>query len=136
MGAIFARHDMTTTDRKLRKARDRSSRKLIERLRKTASPYRRYLIKVAVSVVVVFVLYGFLCGEYGFLNLLRMQRHKSRLEQEKRELIAEIVDMEIRLKRLESDSLYIQKLAREKYGLAREGEVIIRVPERIDYQSE
>jgi len=65
-----------------------------------------------------------------------MERNRSWLEMEKRQLTAEIVDLEIRYNRLLSDSLFIQKLAREKYGLARDGEVIIRVPEDISYRPE
>jgi len=122
--------------RKLRKVRDRSSRKLILRLRKKASPYRQYVIRVGLTVVVVFVLFSFLGGEFGFLNLLRMERYRSQLERERRELTAEIVDLESRHERLISDSLLIQKLAREKYGLAREGEVIIRLPETVSYKPE
>jgi len=123
-------------NRKLRKVRDYSSRNLIHRLRKSASPYRQYLVRTAILLTVTVVLYSFLGGEFGFLNLLRMERHRSRLEKERRELVAEIVDLEIRYKRLMSDSLLIEKLAREKYGLARDGEVIIRIPENISYRPE
>lgn len=87
-------------------------------------------------MIVVISLYSFLGGEFGFLNLLRLERNRSRLEMERRELTVEIVDLETRHNRLLSDSLFIQKLAREKYGLARDGEVIIRVPEDISYRPE
>lgn len=123
-------------NRKLRKVKDSSSRNLIQRLRKSASPYRQYLIRTGVFMIVVISLYSFLGGEFGFLNLLRLERNRSRLEMERRELTVEIVDLETRHNRLLSDSLFIQKLAREKYGLARDGEVIIRVPEDISYRPE
>ena len=121
-------------NRKLRKIRDHSSRNLITRLRRTASPYRQHLIRIAASLATVIILYSFLGGEFGFLSLLRMERHRSVLEKEKRELTAEMVDLEIRRDRLTTDSLYIQRLAREKYGFARDGEVIILVPEQAGYQ--
>lgn len=123
-------------NRNLRKVRDRSSRKLIQRLRKRASPYRQYVIRAGFTLGIAFVLYSFLGGEFGFLNLLRMERYRSQLEKERLELTAEIVDLESRHERLMSDSLLIQKLAREKYGLAKEGEVIIRLPETVSYQPE
>jgi cell division protein FtsB len=123
-------------NRSLRKVKDRSSRKLIQRLRKKASPYRQYVVRAGLTIIVVFVLYSFLGGEFGFLNLLRMERYRSQLEKERRELTAEIVDLESRHERLTSDSLLIQKLAREKYGLAREGEVIVRLPETVSYRPE
>lgn len=84
----------------------------------------------------MFIAYSFLGGEFGFLNLMRLQRHRSQLQVEKRQLLAEIVDLESRLKRLKSDSEYIEKLAREKYGLAKEGEIIIRIPEKLIHTPE
>jgi cell division protein FtsB len=122
-------------NQKLRRVRDRSSRNLINRLRKTASPHRQYLIRIALFLTAVFVLYSFLGGEFGFLNLLRMERYRSRLQEERKQLTAEIVDLETRYNRLASDSLLVQRVAREKYGLAREGEVIIRIPEELTYQA-
>lgn len=86
--------------------------------------------------LVAFISYSFLGGEFGFLNLMRMQRHRNQLRVEKRQLIAEIVDLETRLKRIKSDSEYVEKLAREKYGLAKKGEVIIRIPEKPSYTPE
>lgn len=93
-------------------------------------------MRSGIVLLVAFISYSFLGGEFGFLNLLRMQRHKSQLEVEKRQLIAEIVDLEARLERIKSDSRYVEKLAREKYGLAKKGEVIIRIPEKLSYTSE
>lgn len=122
--------------KKPRSIRDRTPNRLIRRLRKKASPYRRYLIRLAVLLLVAFVSYSFLGGEYGFLNLMRMERQRSLLEEEKRQLTAEIVNLEQKLERLQTDTLYIQRLARENYGLARDDEVIIRIPENFSYQPE
>jgi len=122
--------------KKPRSIRDRTPNRLIRRLRKKASPYRRYLIRLAVFLLVAFVSYSFLGGEYGFLNLMRMERQRSLLEEEKRQLTAEIVNLEQKLERLQADTLYIQRLARENYGLAKDDEVIIRIPENFSYQPE
>ncbi|MFH1891951.1 MAG: septum formation initiator family protein [Candidatus Zixiibacteriota bacterium] len=122
--------------RKPRQIKDRSPRRLIGRLRKKASPYRRYVVRGGIIFLVAFISYSFLGGEFGFLNLMRMQRHRNQLRVEKRQLIAEIVDLETRLKRIKSDSEYVEKLAREKYGLAKKGEVIIRIPEKPSYTPE
>ncbi len=84
-------------------------------------------------LLVLFVVYSFLGGEFGFLNLLRLERHNSSLQHQKRELTAEIVDLEYSLKRLESDSLYVQEIARSRYGLAAEDELLIRIPEEFEY---
>ena len=115
---------------------DRSPRRLIRLLRKKASPHRSYLLKAGAMLLVLFVVYSFLGGEFGFLNLMRLERHNSSLQHQKRELTAEIVNLEYSLKRLESDSLYVQGIARSRYGLAAEDELLIRIPEELEYQPE
>jgi len=80
-------------------------------------------------LVVLFVVYNFLGGEFGFLNLMRLMRNNNDLQHQKRELTAEIVDLEYSLKRLESDPLYVQGIARSRYGLAAEDEFLILIPE-------
>ena len=113
-----------------RTLRDRSPRQLIRQLRKKASPHRSYFLRASAGIFVILLLYSFLGGEFGFLNLLRMERYNSRLNREKAELTAEIVDLEYRIKRLETDSLLVEKLARSRYGLAADDEVIIRIPDK------
>jgi len=122
--------------RRLRKPKDSSPRKLINRIRKKASPHKQILIRTAVFSLTIFLLYSYLGGEFGLLNLLRMQRKRENLKVEKRQLIAEISNLEERFERAQTDTAYIEKLAREKYGLVKDGEVVIRVPENLKYQPE
>ncbi len=117
-------------------ARDRSPRRMIRLLRKKASPHRKYFFKAGMTLLTVFVVYSFLGSDFGFLNLLRLERRNSSLQNQKLELAAEIVDLEHRLKRLETDSLYIQEIARSRYGLAAKDEILIRIPEETEYQPE
>lgn len=124
------------TRRSLRKPKDRSPRRLINRIRKKASPHKQILIRTAILTVATFILYSFLGGEFGMLNLLRMQRKRSTLQMERRQLIAEIANLEDRYERAQTDTSYIEKIARERYGLVRDGEVVIRVPENLKYQPE
>ena len=122
--------------RRLRKPKDSSPRKLIGRIRKKASPHKQILIRTAVFSLTIFLLYSFLGGEFGMLNLLRMQRKRENLKFEKRQLIAEISNLEERFERAQTDTTYIEKLAREKYGLVKDGEVVVRVPENLKYRPE
>jgi cell division protein FtsB len=110
---------------------DNSPRNLISRLRKKTSTHRGYLLRLSLLSAAMFLLYSFFGGDYGYVSLLRLQRQQSRLLAEKRQLIAEIADLEYRLRRIETDSLYIQKIARDRYGLARDDELIIRLPENL-----
>jgi len=123
----------SVTQKKLRKPKDRTSRNLIQRLRKRATPYKKGIIRTGMFVLVVTILYSFLGGSYGLLNLMRLDRKKSMLLEERRQLTAEICELESRSERAQSDSLYIQKLARDRYGLAKKDETIIRVPDKSNY---
>ncbi len=124
------------TRRSLRKPKDRSPRRLINRIRKKASPHKQILIRTAIFTLATFILYSFFGGEFGMLNLLRMQRKRATLQMEKRQLIAEIANLEDRYERAQTDTSYIERIARERYGLVRDGEVVIRVPENLKYQPE
>jgi cell division protein FtsB len=117
-----------------RKTKDHSPRQLIEMLRRKASPHRNYFLRVAGTLLAILLLFSFLGGEFGFLNLLRMKRLNAQLEKQKVELTTEIVDLEYRIRRLETDSLLLEKIARSRYGLAAEDELIIRTPDKPPHQ--
>jgi cell division protein FtsB len=70
------------------------------------------------------------CGSGGVLDLRRLQRQQAeaeamvfRLEQRNREL-------RDHLERIETDDAYLEKLAREKLGWIKPGELVYRVPRR------
>lgn len=74
----------------------------------------------------------FLFGDHGFYQLYRLrvrraeiQAHIDNLRQEKQVLEAE-------KRRLETDYEYIERLAREKYRMAKKGEKVFKVIERKD----
>jgi len=75
----------------------------------------------------LFVLYTFLGGPYGIIHYQHLRNKQAKLKAEQRELVAEMVDLEQEINRLQDDTLYIEKIAREKYGFARKGERIYRV---------
>ncbi len=120
-------------EKKLRQPKDQTSRNLLDRLRKRASPYKRGIIRIATFAITITVLYSFLGGEYGLLNLLRLERKKASLQEERRQLTAEICDLETRHERAQTDSLYIEKLARDRYGLAKKDETVVRIPDKPNY---
>jgi len=112
---------------------DRTSRNLIERLRRRASPHKKRIIRVVSTAVGLTIVYSFLGGEYGFLNLMRLDRNRTLLLEERRQLTAEICELESRSRRAQSDALYIERLARDRYGLAKKNETIIRIPDISKY---
>ena len=82
---------------------------------------RRIVIAVVVAVVMAFILFF---ADYSLWTRIR-------LEMEKRDLQEQIAQQQRRrdslrklIKRLQTDTLYIEKLAREQYGMVRPGEEV------------
>ena len=64
-------------------------------------------------------------GKHGLMHLLRMQNEQRALEQHAFAL--QQGNERLRVRRLQSDDSYIEKLAREHLGLAKKGEILYRV---------
>ena len=68
-------------------------------------------------------------GEYTFLDLWRLDRAREREEVELEAVRAEVAELEERADSLATDSAALERLAREQYGLIREGERLYRFVE-------
>lgn len=78
-------------------------------------------IKLALAALVV---YAFAVGPTGFMRLIGLYREQRDLRAEDQQLNAEIVRLENIRRGLEIDTCYIEKIAREDYGLSRPDEII------------
>jgi cell division protein FtsB len=74
--------------------------------------------------IIAVVFYLFVSGNMGAWNLLSLWRTESALERSEANLTAEIFALETRQRMLESDTTYIEKIARTEYNLSRPGEII------------
>ena len=100
-----------------------ASRALRERLAETQKKLiRGVLFLIAITLLVVFVF-----GDHGLFQLYKLkkeraeiQKHISQLRENREVLISE-------KNRLENDLEYIEKLAREKYRMAKPGEKVFKV---------
>ena len=80
-----------------------------------------------ISLIVFTLTIVFIFGDHGLFQLYKLkeekgsiQKHISELRKEREILISE-------KKRLENDLMYIEKLAREKYRMAKPGERVYKV---------
>ena len=99
------------------------SRAVRERFAKTQKKFIRgilFIIAITLSIVFIF-------GDHGLLQLYKLkkerseiQKHISKLRENREQLISE-------KNRLENDLEYIEKLAREKYRMAKPGEKVFKV---------
>lgn len=74
-----------------------------------------------------FLAYRFVTGPYGFIEIYSLWQEKSDLEAQSRMLDAEMVDMEIEKKRLTDDDFYLEKQARERLRMIKEGEKLYQI---------
>ena len=75
----------------------------------------------------VFLLYVFIGGPYGLIKYQKLGAQEHRLQEEQRRMTADIADLELEISRLKDDTLYIEKVARERYGYARPDERVYHI---------
>ena len=100
-----------------------ASRAIRERFAETQKKFIRGVLSlIAITLLVVFVF-----GDHGLFQLYKLkkerakiQKHISQLRENREILISE-------KNRLENDLEYIEKLAREKYRMAKPGEKVFKV---------
>ena len=83
------------------------------------------------TVLVLAILFLFahdIFGTHGFLSMRRAQKEIRRLGEEIAKLTEDNRQLTDQVKALRSDPRLIEKIARDELGLARPGEVIIKVP--------
>jgi cell division protein FtsB len=81
----------------------------------------------ACVMVLVLLVIAAVYGDHGLVDLLRMQHEQRELEHTAFNLQQQNERLRKRVQRLQSDDHYIEKLARERLGLVRKGEIMYRV---------
>lgn len=85
----------------------------------------------AVVALFALLIHSTVSGERGLLHLLRLSEEQRQLEDRVRVLLRENTDLKERRHRLRTDDFFLEKVAREGLGLARENEIIYRfLPDR------
>ncbi len=103
------------------------SRQLVTRLAEKERGFKRKTIRFIVYLAALYMAYLFCVGDYGLFRIQRLYRQREALEREYRGLVAEAVDYSSRLRRLNTDSQYLEWLARTRYGFSRPGEAIYHI---------
>jgi len=95
-------------------------RELLARLKKN----RRTVFGVLVGGPLLVVL---LFGKHGVLQRFRLQNQKADLEARIQQAEMETKQLQAESRALDSDKKALEKVAREKYGMSREGETVYKV---------
>lgn len=78
----------------------------------------------------VALLYFFFAGEYNLVKLWSLYNKSKALEQQVLDLEKQREQLTMEIEKLESDSTYIEKVAREQYKMGRKGETVYIVKEQ------
>jgi cell division protein FtsB len=87
--------------------------------------YKGWIVVCGVGVILF--LLSAIFGERGLVHLVRLQNEQRELEQTTFALQQRNDQMRRRIDRLQTDDRYVERLARERLGLVKQGEVIYRV---------
>ena len=95
-----------------------------EKIRSLMRQYGRGLLGLLLLVMVVHDVFG----THGFLAMRRTQNEIKKVKADLEALSKENAALAQEVKDLNSDPKLIEKIARDDLGLARPGEIIIRIP--------
>ena len=100
-----------------------SSRVIIERFAETQKKFiRGVLFLIAITLLIVFVF-----GDHGLFQLYKLKRERAEIQKHISQLWENREMLISEKNRLENDLEYIEKLAREKYRMAKPGEKVFKV---------
>ena len=80
-----------------------------------------------ISLTIAFV---FLSGNRSLLKLHSLYKEKENLEVKKGDLIKQNQELKEEIKKLKNDDQYIEKVAREKYNMKKDGEEVYLIEEK------
>jgi cell division protein FtsB len=91
---------------------------------------KKNLKKILLVLIICGIIYYLFFGAYGFINIIRLKRTEIRLKKEKQELIKKEEAILDSLKKIKKDTFLIEKIAREKLGMIKNGDTVIIYDEK------
>lgn len=79
---------------------------------------------VFVTAASLAFLYFLVSGDLGIVRLISIHKQQDELKAEELAIAAQVVDLDTRKRLLESDSLFIEQVARTEFQMSRPGEVV------------
>lgn len=76
--------------------------------------------------IAAFLCYSFFFADMGYLKYLELKRNEKKLIREIREISAENELLKREIELLKKDPSYLEKYAREKFGLVKPGEMVFQ----------
>ncbi|NHZ87416.1 MAG: hypothetical protein GWP19_16370 [Planctomycetia bacterium] len=104
-------------------------RRIVQKARrkKFFADTQRKFFRGIILFIISFLIIIFLFGDHGLYQLYKIKSQRKVTQKRIEELKTEIVLLENEKSRLETDLDYIERLAREKYRMAKTGEKVFKV---------
>ena len=96
-------------------------------LQKQIDETQKKLVRASIGLIGALMALTFIFGDHGILQLFKLKREKAKIQDHIIELREEKAELVLEKHRLENDLNYIEKLAREKYRMAKPGEKVFKV---------
>lgn len=87
---------------------------------------RRFVFCTIMFLILIYIGMSFTMGDSGLLKYLELKDRKARLEEEIKEIESKNARLKSELRLLKEDPFYIEKHAREDFGMARPDEYIFK----------
>lgn len=87
---------------------------------------RTYIFFAFVAVALAYLSYNLVFGDMGLIKYLELKKNKSRLENEISQVGKENKALGEQVNQLKKDPYFIEKYAREEYGMAKPDEFIFQ----------
>ncbi len=98
-------------------------------LREQVIKERKTRSKVLLLVLLIisgFLVYNFFFGEMGYIKYKQLKNNEKKLINEINNLSAENANIKREIELLKKDPSYLEKYAKEKYGLVKSGEMVFQ----------
>ena len=107
-----------------------SKRNIRSRRPSTSAATQKRIIRAILILGALTLLVIFFFGDHGLYQLYRLRSERTQIQSAINDLRNEKQRLEESKTRLETDFKYIEKLAREKYRMAKKGEKVYKVIEK------
>ena len=95
--------------------------------RRQIASVQRSFIRGVLFIFLATLMIIFIFGDHGLLQLYKLKRERSKIQNHISKLRKDRESLVNEKSRLENDLKYIEKLAREKYKMAKPGEKVFKV---------
>ena len=109
---------------KFQKAKQKNQKKILQ---KQIDETQKKLVRASLFLIGGLMALTFIFGDHGVLQLYKLKKEKTKIQDHIIELREEKEELVLEKHRLENDLDYIEKLAREKYRMAKPGEKVFKV---------